>query len=192
MFGVPSTPSSSSRSSSTVASSSSRWKTSVSLLSMPVTVDILRCIFPLSDAQLSRQRGSSSASNLSNKSLQRACVVNSLDGPYAPPPPPLLPCLFASKCANSTRNTDATSAALCLGVDPSGNRMTRFERSVKPPQLQPGQTFAAPPMMAPSEASYTSMSYDSLQHDGARQLFPWLEDGTASSAALGRARTSQR
>ena len=70
MFGVTSTPSSSSRSSSTVASSSSRWKTSVSLLSMPVTADIFRCKFSLSDAQLSRQRGSSSESNLSNKSLQ--------------------------------------------------------------------------------------------------------------------------
>ena len=59
----------------------------------------------------------------------------------------------------------ARSSAVAFG----GKRTAKFERSVRPPQLQPGQTNAEVLMYFMS-ASYTSMSYDSLQHVGAQQL----------------------
>ena len=76
------------------------------------------------------------------------------------------------------------SAALCLGVEPGGNRTTRFDRSVRPMQLHPGQTFAVRPTTALSEASYTSMSYDSLRHDGAQRLEPWLDPHSGAITAV--------
>ena len=52
---------------------------------------------------------------------------------------------------------------------PCGKTTAKLERSVRPPQLQPGQT-KAEVLMYFMSASYTSISYDSLQHVGAQQL----------------------